>query len=101
VEINIDPQAVNQLVADAVLKSAVGETLKVAVDNALKGLMAYNSPIEAEVKRHVAQMVREILEKEHAEPIKERIRVAVAGAITDEMMDKIISKAVAQVNDRY
>ena len=73
-ELKIDPEAVNKLVADAVLNSAIGEAVKKAVEKEIANLnRGYDNPLESVVRNHVAEIVRTVLREEHGEAIKARL----------------------------
>lgn len=96
-EIKIDSQDVNRLVADAVLKSAIGDAVKAAVERTVKDLnSAYNNPIDSVIRNHVCEIVREVLNKEHGAAIRERLKVALESKLSQEFMDKVCEAAASR-----
>lgn len=95
--LEIDPQAVNQLVADAVLKSALGEAVKKAVDKEIAGLTrGWDNPLESVVRNHVAELAREVLRTDHGEAIRERVRQALATKLSDDFIDRVCEQAASK-----
>lgn len=93
-ELKIDPEAVNKLVADAVLNSAIGEAVKKAVEKELANLSrGYDNPLESVVRNHVAEIARTVLREEHGPAIREKIAAALAAKLSDDFMDRVCEKA--------
>ena len=97
-ELNIEPSAINAYMADVILKSALGDAMKAAVDREIKRISTtWDNPIDAVVRSHVADIVREVLEKVHGESIRERVKVALAAKLTDDFIGKVCDAAA----DKY
>ena len=95
--IEIDPQAVNQLVADAVLKSALGDAVKNAVAKEIANLSrGWDNPLEQVVRSHVAEIAREVLRANHGDAIRERIRQALATKLSDEFIDRVCDSVASK-----
>lgn len=93
-ELKIDPEAVNKLVADAVLNSAIGEAVKKAVEKEIVNLTrSYDNPIEAVVRAHVGEIARAVLREEHGEAIKARLSAALAAKLSDDFIGRVCEKA--------
>jgi hypothetical protein len=97
--LEIDPQAINQLVADAVLKSALGDAVKKAVDDAIKKLsQSWDNPLETVVRNEVAAMAREVLRDDHGPAIRERVKAALTKKLSDEFIDRVCEAAASKYN---
>lgn len=93
-ELKIDPGAVNKLVADAVLNSAIGEAVKRAIEKEIANLSrGYDNPLESVVRNHVAEIARSVLLEEHGEAIRAKLSVALAAKLSDEFIDRVCEKA--------
>lgn len=97
-ELSIDPEAVNRLVADAILKSAIGEAVKKAVDKEIGNLnKSYDNPIDAVIRNHTAEIVRQVLRDEYSEMIRQKIAEALSHKLSLDFIDRVCEKAA----DRY
>jgi hypothetical protein len=97
-EISVDHEAVNKMLADAILKSAIGEAVEKAIKNQISSLTtSYNNPIESVIASHVHQIAREILVEQHGQLIRERIAAALSAKLTDDFISRVCDKAA----DRY
>ena len=94
-ELKIDPEAVNKLVADAVLNSAIGEAVKKAVEKELANLSrGYDNPLEIVVRTHVADIALTVLREEHGTAIREKIAAALSLKLSDAFINRVCEKAV-------
>ncbi len=93
--VNIDPEQINKLVADAVLQSAIGVQVKRIVDEAVKNLSrSYDNPIEAVVKEEIRRLVTQTLMNDHATDLKAKVVAAVSEKLTSEFVVKIIDSGL-------
>ncbi len=93
-ELKIDPEAVNKLVADAVLNSAIGEAVKKAIEKELANLSrSWENPLEIVVRHHVADIARKVLIEEHGQAIREKIAAALAEKLSNDFIDRVCEKA--------
>ncbi|MEJ1404715.1 MAG: hypothetical protein RPU73_12740 [Candidatus Sedimenticola sp. (ex Thyasira tokunagai)] len=89
--VNIDPEQINKLVAEAVLNSAIGEQVKAQVQKNVDELgKSYNNPIDAVIKKHINDLILQCLMAEHAELLKAKVHEALSGKITDEFVNKVM-----------
>lgn len=97
-ELPIDADVINKFVADAVLKSAIGDAVRKAVDKALEGLnRSYDNPLEAVVRNHVAELAREVIRTEHGDMLRERMKVALAEKLSEEFIDRVCEEAARRL----
>lgn len=96
-EIHIDPRAVNQLVADAVLKSALGEAVKKAVEKEVANLTrGWDNPLESVIRNHLAQMARDVLVAEHQETLRAKLTEALSAKLSAEFIDRVCEAAASK-----
>lgn len=93
--VQINPDDINKMVSEAVLKSAIGEELKKAIAKQMEQLgRTFDNPVEHVVNQHVRDMVQGVLIGTYTERIRERIHQAVAAKITDEFIGKVIENGL-------
>lgn len=97
--LDITPEAVNQFVANAILKSALGDAVKKSVDEAVAKLgRSWDNPIDTVVKGEISRLVTEVIRETYAESLKAQVTEKLAGKITDEVVGNIIDKAIEKYN---
>lgn len=90
-KIDINPEQINKLVAEAVLNSAIGEQVKTQVQKNVDELgKSYNNPIGGVIKKHINDLILQCLMKEHSELLRAKVHEALSGKITDEFVDKVM-----------
>lgn len=96
--VNIDPEQINKMVADAILKSAIGEALKLAIERVLKDLTkTYDNPMDIAIKNEMAKLIQKTIANDYSKVIEEKVKAAVAAQVTDVTLEKIISAGIRQV----
>lgn len=96
--LNIDPRAINEFVADAIIKSALGEALRAAIEREVDKLKSqYNNPFDAVINQHLHRATLEILATEYGGLIREKLAAALARKLTDEFISDVCEK----VAERY
>lgn len=96
-EISIDPQAVNQLVADAILKSTLGEAVKKAVEKEVANLTrGWDNPLELVIRNYLAQMARDVLVSDHQEALRQRLSEALATKLSADFIDRVCEAAASK-----
>lgn len=88
-EINLDPEAINKMVSDTILQSALGQKVKDVVDESVKNLGGWNSPVNKAIEKLVYDEIQKVVTQQHAE----KIEAAVKTYITDSVLEKIIKAA--------
>lgn len=85
--IEISPDQINEYIAQSILSSAVGKSLKIAIDEEVKRLgQSYDNPYKRHVEAEVIRLIKELIETE----FKEQIRQAIREKITDEFLNEIL-----------
>jgi hemerythrin-like domain-containing protein len=86
--VQIDSEAVNRYLADKILESAIGEELKKQVDQAVKDMSAYGSPLKNLIAQHIQNEIIKLLQTEYSEQIAAVVREKVTAEFTAELLDK-------------
>ncbi len=90
IEVQVDAEAVNKMMTDAILDSAIGKTLREVVEKKVAELgSSYNNPIAAAVDREVQLLVSSIVN----EKFKPMIAARVQELLTEEMVTRISTAA--------
>ena len=98
VAVEVDDKAVNKMVADAILNSALGERLREIVKEQLDTLRnSYNNPIKAAVERQINLVVTSIVENEFRGNIEQVVREQ----LTPEITAEVARKAWASLINRF
>lgn len=85
IEVNVDAAAVNKMVTDAILESAIGATLREVVEKKVAELgRAYDNPIEKAVDREVQLLVSSL--------VNEKFRPMIATKVNELMTDEMVSR---------
>ena len=93
--VNIDPEQINKMVADAILQSAIGTQVKKIVDEHVAKLSnGYNNPIEGVVRDEINRIVRNVLLTDHNDTLRLKVAEAVTAKMTDEFVSKIVESGL-------
>jgi hypothetical protein len=85
--INLDPEAINKAVAEAILHSAIGEKLNKAINAEVgKFTKAYDNPLSPIIQAHIRDEVLALISDEYADKVK----VLVREKLTDELIQKMV-----------
>jgi uncharacterized membrane-anchored protein YjiN (DUF445 family) len=97
----LTPEQINEFVAKAVLESQIGNAVKDSVARVMKDLQAtYNNPFDQVIKHHVSAIIETQLRETYKEQIQAQIRDALAKAVTDDFVQKLVQVAIDRVS-RY
>lgn len=100
VNVNIDPEQINKMVSEAILKSTLGNALETAIKKEMASLTGnYNNPLDYTIKQHVSDIVKNILATEYKPKITESLTKALSTKMTDEYIDKICNKIASKYDD--
>ena len=92
-----DPEQINAWLANAILESALGKTIRAKAEATLRGYQ-FEQEVEAAIKGIVASSARDLVEKDEA--FRARIAAAVQDRLTPELIGKLADAAMAKI-DRY
>lgn len=87
-DLNISPDDINQYLANTIIQSAIGTTLKATIEEQVKTMgRSYDNPYKKHVEAEIIRLTRELIEAEFQEQIKEQIRQK----LTDEFIESVIN----------
>jgi uncharacterized membrane-anchored protein YjiN (DUF445 family) len=97
----LTPEQINEFVAKAVLESQIGNAVKDSVARVMKDLQAsYNNPFDQVIRQHVSAIIETQLQEIYKEQIQAQIKDALAKAVTDDFVQKLVQVAIDRVG-RY
>jgi hypothetical protein len=98
IKIDVDAEAVNKMVTDAILDSAIGETLRAVVSKKVEALSKeYNNPVELEVDRQIQLIVKDLVQ----EKFKPMIAAKVNELMTEELVGRISTRAWENLLEQF
>lgn len=102
-EIKIDSESVNKVVAEAIIKSAMGKELEAAINKAMTEVVpGWDSPVKKLVQNHVHQAIREVLERDYKSKIVEMLSEKLSNEHVATIVDASVTKALELLkSDRY
>ena len=90
ININVDAEAINKQITEAVAKSAIGEELKKVVDREVKKISnSYENPLGVVVGREIEKMLRKLIEEEYIGKIKEFVSARMSDEFVKNILDKM------------
>jgi macrodomain Ter protein organizer (MatP/YcbG family) len=96
--LSADPEAINKWIAESILNSEIGKTIRDAAIAKL-GNWDFKREVEATVQRLVNRAAADIVESD--ENLKASIAAAVAKELTPELIAKLATAAVAKLQRDY
>lgn len=97
-QIAADPESINKWLADAILNSSLGQTLREMAQTKL-GAWDFRQTVEATIGRMVNDAARDVVEKDPA--MVAAIQSAVQAAMTPELIRTLAERAVARLDRGY
>ena len=87
--VNIDAEAINKQITEAVAKSAIGKQIKRVVDEEVKKLStSWQNPLSRVVGIEIEKMLRQLIQEEYMGKIKEWV----SKQMSDEFVKNILGK---------
>jgi len=91
-ELNLDADAINKFVTDAILKSALGEKIKKSVDEVLKDFeYSYKNPVRELITDMIRIQIKGYMETPE---VSAKIKEHIANKFTSEFIDEVLKKSV-------
>jgi hypothetical protein len=88
--LNIDPEEINRYVTQQVLDSAIGESVRKAIEKSLEPLSrTYDNPLEPVIRDQVFKVVRELVDKEYKTQIEEYVRQRITPEFVGKMSERL------------
>ena len=92
-KIEVSGDDINKAMADAIVKSLLGDTIVKMVEEYVKGLSnAYSNPVKKIIEEEVKLIITKVIEER-----KYIIQEAVKNQLTPELANKVISEMIAKV----
>ena len=92
-EVNIDPQQINDYLSRAVLESAIGQAIKDQVVAYIKKMEStYDNPVKGAVEREVFQLVTTVVHEQFRPQIEAAVREYMTEAVITEVAKKALDK---------
>lgn len=90
----LTPEQVNQFLAEAIIKSKIGDAVEACVAKVVKDLQSsYNNPFETAIKAEVSNIIVTVLREKYHDEIKTRVTAALAVKLTDDAIGELIDAA--------
>ena len=91
--IDVSPDLINQMVAEAIAKSAIGSSLQAAIDEQIKVLArSYDNPFKQHIQSQIIEIIKEMMETEFKEQMREIVRQKITNEFIDEVMNSLWDK---------
>jgi len=101
--ITINADDVDKFVKEALLKSAIGETVQKSLTELINN--KHNSPLREAIKRHVSDVAYEVIKEHHTETIRNQIIDILDKKLTQDLSNKVVEEVVEKmvkgIEERY
>lgn len=95
IKVAIDADAINKMVSEAILNSALGDAVKAAIDReVVKVTRAYDNPLDRLVEQEIARLVGQLLRDEYQETLKKQLSAILAERVTSDLICELMYKAL-------
>jgi hypothetical protein len=106
IEVNIKKEDIEKFVQEALLKSAIGETINEAIKKSVTSTSYYdkNSPIQQAVDNFIRQQAGILIRENYSETIISQVKVGIEERFTAEKIKQVVDRAVDDVTaklERY
>ena len=98
IEVNLNPEQVNQYIADAILKSAIGEQVNICIRERLADYQ-FKQSITKVVDSAISKLVWNLLSNEHAEVMRAAVLEKISGDVVSELTGKALDSWLASKRD--
>ncbi|HDY68963.1 MAG TPA: hypothetical protein ENH85_14380 [Candidatus Scalindua sp.] len=89
INVNVDAEAINKQITEAVAKSAIGKQIKRVIDEEVKKLStSWQNPLSRVVGIEIEKMLRQLIQEEYMGKIKEWV----SKQMSDEFVKNILGK---------
>lgn len=95
--VNINPEDINKLVADAVLQSTIGVQVRKIVEDKVKELaQRYDNPIQKVVEYEISNIIRQVLIEKHSDEMKKKIEEELSKQMSSEFVTKVVERGLSR-----
>jgi len=90
IKVDLSPEQINQQIADAIAKSAIGVELEKIIREEVSKLgNSFNNPIRKVIERMICDSIIEVLNRDHAQTVAQFVKEQ----ITQEIMEDLLKAA--------
>ena len=89
IKVDVNPEDINKMVSEAILKSAIGDKIKEVIQESVSKLGNWDSPMKKAIEEVVHKEIIRIVQAEHGEKIK----MAIRALITDQLVEEVCKAA--------
>lgn len=95
-------EQINTFLSNAVLESQIGAVVKEAVARSVADLSkSYNNPFDSVIKAHITRLIDKEVIATYQPTLEQGIKDALAKAMTDEAIARIIEAGMEKLRSRY
>lgn len=98
-QLNIDPQKINEFMANKLIESTLGAQVKKAIEEKFKDFEGYNSPVKALVSQYVSEAIRAHLNTTYKDQIMAAVEKAIDVTVITNLTAEFVSKL--KLESRY
>ena len=94
-EINLEPEQINKIISELILKSKIGEEIQKSVDRVLKNLQTtYQNPFDAVITNAIGAQISLLIKDQYSEQIKQVLEKLLKDKLTPEYISEVFQKAL-------
>lgn len=93
-EINLTPEDIDALVKDSIMKAGFGKAVEDAVKKVFTG---YDNPIDAQLKKYVAEVAAQMIRERFADQIKAAVAQEIEARVTKDIVDIVVAASVSKM----
>ena len=91
--VNIDPEAINKEIVEAVSKSAIGDALSKTIKEEVEKMKnSYSSPYAGIISSEIKILVQKIIRDEYKDALEQFVRTNISQEFTDKLLNKLWDK---------
>ena len=87
VTVNIDADAIQQHVVQAILDSAIGKEIKSAIEASVRNLGGYDGAIRRVVEQEVYQVIKNVVGKDFRTMIETKVKESLSSELVTSIID--------------
>lgn len=97
-QIDVSPEAINKMVSEAIIQSAIGVQLNKVIESEVAKLSrTYDNPIEPVIRQHIHSTISTLVDEKY----KAQLKTFIESQLTEEMMRDLFEKMWKAFLGRY
>lgn len=97
-QIDVSPEAINKMVSEAIIQSAIGVQLNKVIESEVAKLSrTYDNPIAPVIRQHINSTISALVEEKY----KAELKAFIESQLTEEMMRDLFEKMWKAFINRY